>query len=184
MHTSKITRQSWCWVYILPISRSLRLYLHTTALARSDLSQPQTWSPPPAPGPPEPTRASRSRKEFAKPVAQLSGSTGLQLATLVAVSWPMIVGLQHMAGRATDQRAGLDEWMEMDGASLISQTGFYRGADLASRFMRRTEPVDVLVSKAARTAFTRLPRQLGEATPEELPRPLAARLVSSEASIR
>lgn len=90
------------------------------------------------------------------------GSTGLQLATLVAVSWPITAGLQHLMSRATDQRAGLDE---VDGASLISQAGFCRGGRPASRFMRRRRS-----QQTARTAFTRVPRQLGEATPEALPR--------------
>ncbi|PON24816.1 hypothetical protein TGAM01_v206324 [Trichoderma gamsii] len=100
--------------------------------------------------------------EHEERVCEVGGSTGV---AQLGFSWPRLwlslsqsqLAWSIWAGRATDQRAGLDEWMEQ--ASFpepVSAEGQAKHPDSCG---------------------------LGEATPEELPRPLAARLVSSEASL-
>lgn len=168
-HCQRI-RQSWRWVYVLPISRSLRLYLHATALARSAPGQPQTLKPT--------TSTPRTHMSFEdeERVCEVGGSTGV---AQLGFSWQRLWlsrSQSQLASSTWSREPGWvnHEWME--------QASFPKPVSAEGQTSIPIHAAWAYSQQPARTAFTRLPRQLGEATPEELPRPLAARLVSSEAS--
>lgn len=111
-HSQRI-RQSWRWVYVLPISRSLRLYLTCDSVSEI---RPRPAADSKAHHPQNPPRTHTSF-EHEERVCEVGGSTGV---AQLGFSWPRLwlslsqsqLAWSIWAGRATDQRAGLDEWME------------------------------------------------------------------------